>query len=137
MIPILKLGSGEEIRDPSPEDVERSLRSMPDGDGSTVILQRDDARFMQTAWERTEGFMVLEYNEGTADLHFQCLSGLEKERVIRAFLGYLDGHDDYKRDFDWKPLHRPLFGGARSLMKVLVIAITAFIGWLLVRTILR
>jgi hypothetical protein len=137
MIPILRLGSGEEIRDPSPEDVERSLRSMPEGDGSTVILQRDDARFMQTAWEPREGFIVLEYNDGSADLHFQCLSGLEKERVIRAFLRYLDGYDDYKRDFDWKPLHRHLIVGARPLMKVVVIAIVAFVCWLLVRSLLR
>ena len=130
----MKLGTGEEIRDPSPEDVDRKLRSMPDEDGSVVILQRDDSRFMQTAWERADGFIVLEYNDGRPDLHFQCVDGLEKERVIRAFLGYLDGRDDHKRDFEWKPLHRPLFTGGRLIIRVLGIALIAFVVWLLVRS---
>lgn len=104
MIPKLKLNSGQVIPDPSAGDVERGLRSLVEEDGGTVILERDGSRFLQTAWERDEGFVVLEYNDGRPDLHFQCLTGLETERVIRAFLGYLDGRDDHKRDFAWKPL---------------------------------
>jgi len=134
---LLKLGTGEEIPDPSPEQVERALRSLRGGDGSVAILQRSDAVFMQVAGGGDEGFEVLEYSQGVPELHFQCLDGLETERVVQAFLKYREGRNDHEREFRWKPLKRTIFPGFDKVIKFATLAIIAGLVWFFLRIVLR
>lgn len=104
---LLRLGTGDEIRDPSAEDVERGVRALQ-GTDSALVLERGDGHFMQVAsaidrYGRDEGFLVLEYSEGTPGRHFQCHEGLEPNRIVRAFLSFHVGGNEYKDAFPWKP----------------------------------
>src|SRR5919106_1639409 len=138
---LLRLGTGDEIHDPSAEDVERALRSLHGTDGH-VILERDSSHFMQVAsgtdrYGRDEGFLVLEYNEGTPQLHFQCTEDLEPDRIVRAFLTFHAGGSDYKHESRWKPLNRPLIRGFDRVIKVATLAIIAAILWFVWRMAFR
>lgn len=134
---ILRLRTGEEIHDPSRQDVEDSLRSLLEADESSVVLQRSDAVFMQVAGGRDDGFIVLEYNDGGPDRHFQCLDDLDRELVIQAFINYRDGRNDHQREFRWKPLARTLIPGFDRIIKFATLAIIAGLVWFFLRVLLR
>ena len=105
---LLRLGTGDEIRDPSAQDVEEGVRALR-GTDSSVVLDCGDGRFMQVASAidyrgRDEGFVALEYCDGAPDSHFQCLQGLDLDPVIRAFRSFHAGQNDFREMFRWKRL---------------------------------
>jgi hypothetical protein len=47
---------------------------------------------------------MMEYREGDADHHFQCIQDVSKENVQSVFMKYLKGDDSWKTDVEWKRL---------------------------------
>jgi len=70
-----------------------------------VILSKNDMNYIQAAlsdYEGEEG-LVLEYQEGSLEKHFNCIDGnISKEQVLTAFLLYLKGDLSWKSHFSWE-----------------------------------
>src|SRR5213593_3058770 len=66
---ILELGTGTRIQDPTPDQVERGLRSLPGGPDSYAVMKSSDGVFLQVLGGVADGdFHMLEYCEGAEEL---------------------------------------------------------------------
>ena len=99
----LEIGIGPKfLHDPSPEEIEEALRSLPGGDFSHAILSQDSMTYIQTAGGPYEGF-VLEYQEGSLDKHYICTdSNLGLDVVIRALQLYAQGDERWRTELEWE-----------------------------------
>jgi len=68
-----------------------------------VILERDNARFMQSSGD-AQGRCDLEYCDGGQANHFRCPLDLTIQQVIQAFQEYAAGSDEYRQRLPWEPL---------------------------------
>jgi hypothetical protein len=92
---------GKSIENPSPQQIEAILRSLPGGIGSSAILETADDVYVQTAGSTREGF-ILEHHSGA---HHYC--GIKAtpfllEEVLDAFLSFNRGDDAFKTAFAWE-----------------------------------
>ena len=74
-----------------------------DGRGSFIILSEADQVFIQAAGTG-DGPYTLEYRDGDAKRHHQCLGEPKRSEVQSAFLKYLRRDESWKRDFQWSAL---------------------------------
>ena len=79
------------------------IHDLDQGIGEFAILSRDDSRFVQTAPDMDPGSFILEYRDGTQNLHIHCVDPyLGADAVIRAFTHYLQGDDRWLADHAWE-----------------------------------
>jgi trehalose-6-phosphatase len=85
--------------------------------GKYTILSQSDSAFIQAAsdWQPTDecrAFMklndsdpwILEYRDGDSDAHFRAAAYVTLAAVIRTFQSYLRGDQEWRTDFNWKPV---------------------------------
>lgn len=86
--------------------------------GEFIILIRREQEFIQAGgfprfrrrffsrrqWLDEGDSIVMEYQEGGTDNHFQCTQEISKAKVQTAFLKYLKGDPSWKNDFQWKKI---------------------------------
>ena len=86
--------------------------------GEFVILIRREQEFIQAGgfprfrrrffsrrrWLDEGDRIVMEYQEGGTDHHFQCTQEISKVEVQATFLKYLKGDPSWKNDFQWKKI---------------------------------
>jgi hypothetical protein len=71
-----------------------------------LILSKDEMTYIQTAISdyQEEGF-IIEYQEGSLSNHFITVDkNIPVEKVVIAFISYLNCDDDWKTSFEWEPL---------------------------------
>ena len=73
------------------------------GRGEFIILSQSDQVYIQASGE-SDGPYMMEYREGDADHHFQCIRDVSKENVQSVFMKYLKGDDSWETDVEWKRL---------------------------------
>jgi hypothetical protein len=73
------------------------------GRGQYIILSEADEVYIQAAGIG-DGPYTLEYRDGAADRHFQCVRGVTNAEVEAALLRYLRRDATWKTDFQWKKL---------------------------------
>ncbi len=106
---------------PDAQIIARSLRDLTGEGDSFAILSKDKMSYIQTSGSPLEGF-ILEYQDGSLDQHFQCLSeSLDLEKVTKAFAFYLQEDQKLKTDFTWEKIDLTDGFSARKI----VIAIAA------------
>jgi hypothetical protein len=128
---IIELGDGTKIKNPSAAQVEEAIRSLPGGDDSLAYLEQAYGVFIQAFGGVSDrGFYMLEYRDGADELHFRYSKpGLETDEVVRAFIAYLQGRDDYKRDFPWQPIAVARRANRLRLVVPIALIIGAFVVW--------
>jgi hypothetical protein len=106
----LELSTGKVLEDLSAETIAHALATLPAGDDSWAVLQKDEMHYMQTGGpaqgERTwgDGF-VLEYQEGSLDSHYRCVQeDLELSAIQRAFQLYFEDDDRWRTEYEWQLL---------------------------------
>jgi len=101
----LEIGNGQILENPTADQISGVLHALPGGDThSLAILIRDDWQLMQCSGGWKEGF-VLEYQDGSADEHFQCSDRrLPLADVIGAFQAYLADDDRWRTMFCWRKI---------------------------------
>ena len=109
----LKLSTGKTLEDLSEDSIAHALSTLPGGEDSWAILQKDELHYMQTCesgqGERTwgEGF-ILEYQDGSLDSHYKCVDdNLELSAIERAFQLYFKGDDRWRTEYEWQPVDLP------------------------------
>ena len=81
------------------------IHNLAQGAGEYAILFRDDSRFVQTAPGMAPGSFLLEYRDGTQNLHIHCVDPyLDADAVIRAFMLYVQGDDRWLADHAWEQM---------------------------------
>ncbi len=132
----LRLPDDSAVVDPSPAQIEESLRSLPGGDGSFAIVERSADAFMQVAGGGDDGFELLEYRDEASGRLWQCRDDLQRERVIRAFLRYAQGGDEHTGAFEWTPVGRVNTIGFDAVIKVVTLVIIAGLSLVFIRFVL-
>ena len=74
-----------------------------EGRGEFIILSEREQVYIQASGEGDDPY-IIEYREGDADHHFQCVEEISKEQVKSMFLKYLNGDDSWKSDCRWDKL---------------------------------
>ena len=136
---ILELGTGTRIQDPTPDQVERGLRSLPGGPDSYAVMKSSDGVFLQVLGGVADGdFHMLEYCEDAEELHFRCTSkSLRLDEVVKVFLAYLQGGDEYKRQLQWQPLAGARRANRFKLLIPVGLIVLGFLAWSLLTRLLR
>lgn len=69
-----------------------------------IILSKNDMTYIQSANSDFEGEgLILEFQEGNLDNHFQCTdTNISKEIILDAFLAYLNEDNSWKEKFIWE-----------------------------------
>ena len=99
----LNLENGYTLHNPSADHIVGALCALPAGEGSFVILIREEHRFMQACGSWKEGF-ELEYQDGSIDKHFRCEKKLSLDDVSIAFRSFLYEDGRWRDAFIWKRL---------------------------------
>jgi len=115
------------------------LRSLPGGPDSYAVLQSSNGVFLQVLGGVADGdFHMLEYREGAEELHFRCTSkGLRLDEVVKVFLAYLRGGDEYQRQLQWQPLAVARRANRLKLLIPVVLIVLGFLAWSLLSRVLR
>lgn len=97
----LTLESGLVIPDPPVDAIVRGVASE-----QFAILERDEGTYIQCLKRGNAPFdYVLEYRDGSLELHYEAADGhIKLDRVVGAFVAFLQGDDAWKRDFRWVQL---------------------------------
>lgn len=104
---LLSLGSGQDIPNPSPAQVDVAVRSLIGGPDAFVVLSatEDGNTYIQTAGGPNEGF-ILEYQNGALEEHYECTTAnLGLEQVVAAFRAYLLGDASWRANHTWRKMH--------------------------------
>jgi hypothetical protein len=95
-------GFGESVEQPSAEQLEEALRSLPGGPDSFAILTRSEGSYIQVLGGGESGY-VLEYQEGSLDRHYFCPDpDLGIDAVVAAFQSYARDDDDWRTALSWR-----------------------------------
>jgi hypothetical protein len=112
------------IDDPTPEQVERGLRTFVDDSRDFAILERQPMTYLQTA-PNGDGAYLLEYQDGSLDRHYQASRPLRPGDLVAAFNAYLGEDAGWRSRHEWQPLDlRPQTeaqqprGGSRSAVRL-------------------
>lgn len=103
---VLELASGRIIHDATAEDILAHI----DGE-EFAILSIAPETYIQCAGQKEPPYeFELEYREGSKDRHYRAADGpITIDRVIAAFLGYLQGDPAWRFRFRWEQME---FSGA-------------------------
>jgi hypothetical protein len=95
-------GWQEEIRYPTAQEIEITLKDAPGGVNSFVILEKDPKHFIQVAIDQGK-VVCLEYQEGGSSNHFRSTSDvLPLEVIQQVFLSFLSGGEDWRDLVNWE-----------------------------------
>ena len=84
---------------------EADLRAAIDGEEFAILATSPDT-YIQCAERKKPPYdYVLEYQDGSLDQHYQATDGpIPLERVLAAFVKYLQGDGTWRADFVWEKL---------------------------------
>jgi hypothetical protein len=100
--PTLIMGWGGEIQNPSGNEIEKAIRSMPGGENSFVILRKETDIFIQVAGPEESGYL-LEYWEDKQG-HYCTATDLSLNTVIKAFQSYAWGDETWRSSVPWEAM---------------------------------
>jgi hypothetical protein len=135
-------GFGETVEQPSAEQIEEALRSLPGGPDSFAILTRSEGSYIQVLGGGESGY-ILEYQDGSLDRHYVCPDAdLGIDAVISAFRSYARDDDDWRTALSWqrqeldkrvRALKRANTARLFLIVLAAVILLPPFLGLLLLR----
>ena len=100
----LELASGRVIHEATSDDILAHI----DGEEFVILSTAPDS-FIQCGEQKEPPYeFELEYREGSQDRHYRAADGpITLDRVINAFIWYLQGHPAWRSGFQWERLQFP------------------------------
>jgi len=99
---------GGGVDNPSLEQIEEALKSLPEPEGFAVLSQKDQGYFIQTIFLEPNGGFELEFKEGSDDKMYRCTNApLSLAVVVRTFQRYAKGDERWKTELEWENLEIP------------------------------
>jgi hypothetical protein len=99
----LILEDGSTWHFPNPSAIRNALAQVDGLANSFLILERDEANFMQAAGAAGSG-LVLEYRAGDSAHHYQAQDLLDFAAAAELFESYAAGTDDWRDTIVWRPI---------------------------------
>lgn len=99
----LILEDGSTWHFPNQSAIRNALAQVDGASNSFLILERDEAHFMQAAGAMDSGFVV-EYREGDSAQHYQAGDGVSFEIAADLFSSYAAGSDDWLTAVEWRKM---------------------------------
>ncbi|MFP4215893.1 MAG: hypothetical protein ACLFVH_08180 [Phycisphaerae bacterium] len=120
----LQLSTGGTIDHPTPEQIDRAIRSLPGGDDSFAILAANEMTYVQAAGPDADGLFDLEHQLDGLEYHYQAMEPVGTEEVIIAMQAFATGDETWKQAFQWQRQQLPTNGGGCAGM-LLLLAVAA------------
>ena len=99
----LILEDGSTWNFPNPSAIRNALAQVDGVANSFLILERDEANFMQAAGAASSG-LVLEYRAGDDAHHYQAQDLLDFEAAAQLFESYAAGTEAWRGAVVWRPI---------------------------------
>jgi hypothetical protein len=98
---LLLESSAQTVENPTDAEIGRLL---PEEQEFAILSDGPDSlTFMQFAWGKAPGELLLEFQEGTLNTHFRAIGrDINIGRVVAAFQKYGRGDDSWKGEFRWE-----------------------------------
>ena len=86
---------------PTAEMIRESLLT-EDFDFAVLSQSKDDLSYIQCRLIQETEKYLLEYQDGTEDLHYQTENPVSYSRAVSAFIWYLRGDESWLSEFTWE-----------------------------------
>ncbi len=120
---VLTYSGKNKIENPSDLQIKNGIEDLGNTDDSFAILSKSDMIYIQTSGTKKDGF-VLEYQNGSTDKHFHVPGLLTESEVIKAFILYAKGNDQWERDFAWEKQN---IDGCLSVIVIFIFSTLVFL----------
>ncbi len=98
----LDICGDRKIQNPTESDIRQAVFALDSqNDEAFLILGMTDMTYMQTSGDGKIGF-DLEYQETDVEHHYRATRDFTAEEVVRAFVAYSTGSDEWKRMAEWE-----------------------------------
>jgi hypothetical protein len=122
----LQLSTGGTIDNPTPEQIDHAIRSLPGGDDSFAILAIDEMTYVQAAGPDADGLFDLEHQLGGLEYHYQAMEPVSTEEVVIAMQAFAAGDETWKQAFQWQRQQiEASAGGCAGMVLLLAVAAVA------------
>ena len=96
----LIIGWGNEIQNPSDDEIEKAVQDMPGGENSFVVLRKEIDNFIQVAGHKESGYL-LEYWESKQG-YYCTVTDLSSDIVIGVFKSYANDDGTWRDSVTWE-----------------------------------
>ncbi len=121
----LEVDGKKTVNHPTTDQIDEALTLVANSSSRFATLSCSKMHYIQTALG-SHGGLILEYQDGSTDNHFQSLeTDLPFDKISQAFRGYARGESSWKQGFQWEPIR--VNKGSNSLKRISMVGLLLFV----------